>query len=132
MPKTLLLIETDVLIDFSRGVEQSREQLRELEADHILAISVITQLELMVGCENKQEFKSLQEFLADFEILQLNNAISEKAVELFEEYRLSHGVLIPDMLIASSALTYEIPILSKNRKDFRFLKGLKLLKYKVQ
>ncbi len=80
MAKTLLLIDTDVLIDFSRGVEQSRKQLRELEADHILAISVITQLELMVGCENKREFKSLQEFLADFEIVQLNNAISEKAV----------------------------------------------------
>ena len=132
MAKTLLLIDTDVLIDFSRGIEQSREQLRELEADHILAISVITQLELMVGCKNKREFNSLQEFLTDFEILQLNNAISEKAVELFEGYRLSHGVLIPDMLIASTALTFEIPLLSKNRKDFRFIKDLNLIKYKIQ
>lgn len=95
MAKSLFLIDTDVLIDFSRGIEQSREQLRDIETEHVLAISVVTQLELMVGCENKADFKSLQEFLDDFEIIHLNSSISEKAVDLFEEYRLSHGVLIP-------------------------------------
>jgi predicted nucleic acid-binding protein len=132
MAESLLLIDTDVLIDFSRGIEQSREQLRELEKDHILAISVVTQLELMVGCENKRAFKSLQKFLADFSILHLNSSISDKTVELFEKYRLSHGVLIPDMLIASTALTLEIPLMSKNRKDFRFIDKLDLVEYQVK
>jgi|SRR5699024_434994 len=131
MPKSLLLVDTDVLIDFSRGVEESREQLRDLEKDHVLAISVVTQLELMVGCENKRAFESLQKFLDNFNILHLNSSISEQAVELFEEYRLSHGVLIPDMLIASAALTLEIPLLSKNRKDFRFIDKLDLVEYRV-
>jgi len=60
----------------------------------------------------------LQDFLSDFEIIQLDRTISKIAVQLFENYRLNHGVLIPDMLIASSALSLEIPLLSKNRKDF--------------
>lgn len=132
MAKSLFLIDTDVLIDFSRGIEQSREQLRDIETEHVLAISVVTQLELMVGCENKADFKSLQEFLDDFEIIHLNSSISEKAVDLFEEYRLSHGVLIPDMLIASTALMLEIPLMSKNQKDFRFIDELKLIEYKVE
>jgi len=131
MAKILLLVDTDVLIDFSRGVEQSREQLRELEKNRVLAISVVTQLELMVGCENNRAFKSLQKFLDSFNILHLNSSISKQAVELFEEYRLSHGVLIPDMLIASTALTLEIPLMSKNRKDFRFIDKLDLVKYQV-
>src|SRR5690625_6288676 len=131
MAKNLLLVDSDVLIDWSSDVCSSDLQLRELEEDHVLAISVVTQLELMVGCENKKAFKSLQKFLDDFNILHLNSSISEQAVKLFEEYRLSHGVLIPDMLIASTALMLEIPLMSKNRKDFRFIDKLDLVKYQV-
>ncbi|MEX0685943.1 MAG: type II toxin-antitoxin system VapC family toxin [Balneolales bacterium] len=130
MIDNLLLIDTDVLIDFGRGVGKAREQLNDQESVNILTISVVTQLELMVGCENKADFKSLQSFLKNFEIIQLDNTISEKAVHLFEKYRLSHGVMIPDMLIASTAITFEIPLMSKNQKDYRFIKGLKLIEYK--
>lgn len=125
----MLIVDTDILIDFSRGIKQAKECIIELESDYRLAISVISQLELMVGCENKQDFKLLKIFLNEFEIIGLNSAISEKAVELFEKYRLSHGVMIPDMLIASTAITLDIPLISKNQKDFRFIKGLKLIDY---
>lgn len=131
MSTGLLLIDTDVLIDYSRGIEKTKGILKNLESDRILAISVVTQLELMVGCENKADFKSLQKFLSNFEIIQLSKSASEKAVDLFTKYRLSHGVLIPDMLIASTALTLEIPLLSKNRKDFHFIHKLKLIEYTV-
>jgi predicted nucleic acid-binding protein len=33
------------------------------------------------------------------------------------------------MLIASTALTLEIPLLSKNRKDFHFINKLELIEY---
>ncbi|MFH5832800.1 PIN domain-containing protein [Halalkalibaculum sp. DA384] len=79
----------------------------------------------------RPEFESLQEFLIDFEIIQLDSSVSQTAVEFFENYRLSHGVLIPDMFIASTALFLDIPLLSKNRKDFRFIDGLEMLKYKI-
>jgi len=128
----IILIDTDVLIDYSRGITQSRELLKDLGNNYKLAVSVVTQLELMVGCENKSEFKSLQKFLSEFEIIQLDSLISQTSVKLFEKYRLSHGVLIPDMLIASTALSLKIPFLSKNRKDFRFIKGLELLKYEIE
>jgi predicted nucleic acid-binding protein len=84
-----------------------------------------------VGCANKNEFQALQKFLVEFEIVQLNNRISLKAVELFEDFRLSHGVMIPDMLIAATAITLKIPLLSKNKKDFRFIDQLNLREYKV-
>jgi predicted nucleic acid-binding protein len=59
----------------------------------------------------------------------MSESTSEKAVDLFKKYRLSHGVLIPDMLIASTALTLEIPLISKNRKDFHFINKLELIEY---
>jgi len=129
MAKQFILVDTDILIDVSRGITQAIETLEELQQDHVLSISVVTQMELMVGCENKKEFKQLENFLKRFEIIQLSEGISAKAVELFKEYRLSHGVLIADMLIASTAITHEIELISKNQKDYAFIEDLELRKY---
>ncbi|MEX0810562.1 MAG: type II toxin-antitoxin system VapC family toxin [Chitinophagales bacterium] len=124
-----LLIDTDVLIDFSRGIEKAKSKIKTFEVDHTLSVSVVTQLELMVGCENKADFKALQKFLNNFDIILINHAVSERSVQLFEKYRLSHGVQIADMLIAATAIEYDLALLTKNQKDFRFIKDLKLLKY---
>lgn len=129
MTEQFILVDTDILIDVSRGITQAIKTLEELQRDYILSISVVTQLELMVGCENKKEFKQLEDFLKRFEIIQLSEGVSTKAVELFKEYRLSHGVLIADMLIASTAITHEMELISKNQKDYTFIKDLNLQKY---
>jgi hypothetical protein len=39
MATGLLLIDTDVLIDYSRGIEKTKGILKALESDHVLAIS---------------------------------------------------------------------------------------------
>jgi predicted nucleic acid-binding protein len=132
MDQPFVLIDSDILIDASRGIAQAIQILEEYNRTHILSVSVVTKLELMVGCENKEEFRELNTFLERFEIFHLSEAISQKAVELFEEYRLSHGVLIADMLITSTALCYEIELISKNQKDFRFIADLNLIKYSPQ
>jgi len=46
--------------------------LENLEKEKALSISVITQFELMAGCENKKEFRELESFLERFEILHLS------------------------------------------------------------
>ena len=55
--------------------------------------------------------------------------ISERAVELLRRYRLSHGLLVPDALIAATSLFWDIPFLTKNQRDYRFIEGLNLLPY---
>ena len=46
-----------------------------------------------------------------------------------KKYRLSHGLLIPDALIAATAIEADTPLVSKNQKDYRFIKDLQLLPY---
>ena len=86
-------------------------------------------MELIVGCRNKTELKQLDEFLEGFEIVNRDFDITRKSIELLKEYRLSHGLLIADSFIAASSLILDISLLTKNQKDFKFIKGLKLLKY---
>ena len=51
MADELFIVDTDILIDYSRGIEKAKASIVELETENRLAISVITQLELMVGCD---------------------------------------------------------------------------------
>jgi predicted nucleic acid-binding protein len=125
----LILIDSDVLIDVSRGVPEALNTLQRIETDDEPAISVITQMELTVGCRDLRELRSLGKFLETFSLFKLNEAISDLAIDLLRRYRLSHGLLLADSLIAASALVHDVPFVSKNSKHFRFIDGLTLLSY---
>ena len=125
----LVVIDTDILIDVSHKNDKSISYLENLEANYQIAVSLITQMELMVGCRNKQESVVLDRFLKRFQVIKLNGSISNIAVNLLRQYRLSHGLLIPDALIASTALYLNRGFATKNQRDYRFIENLKLLPY---
>ncbi len=128
MPE-LIIVDTDILIDVGKDDKIAVKRLEKEETRTAVTISIITKMELIVGCRNKKELQALDKFLNRFEILSVNEEIAEKAMELLRKYRLSHGLLIADSLISATALIYESPLLSKNQKDYRFIKGLNLLSY---
>ncbi|HFE67659.1 MAG TPA: type II toxin-antitoxin system VapC family toxin [Chloroflexi bacterium] len=124
-----MVIDTDILIDTSRGVEYAIDFLSDLESQFELSISVVTQMELIVGCRNKAELHNLAKFLKRFRVIKLDRNISDQTVSLLTEYRLSHGLLIPDALIAATAITWTYPLVSKNQRDYRFITDLDLMPY---
>ena len=124
-----LLVDTDILVDAGRGDARALSRLNQ-EAQHgSLGVSTVTCLELLVGCRNKQEQAQTERLLQHFQSVPLDPAVSDTAVDLLRRYRLSHGLLIADALIAATALAGNIPLLSKNQRDFRFIAGLTLLAY---
>lgn len=57
----------------------------------------------------------------------LDTDISETAITLLGTYRLSHGLLIADSLIAATAMVHSQPLFSGNAKHFSMIAGLVLL-----
>lgn len=84
-------------------------------------------MELVIGCRNKSELQKLNEFLKNFQIISLDVEISKNALELLKKFRLSHGLLIADSLIAATALTYNLPLATRNVRDFKFIPKIQLL-----
>ena len=125
----LTIFDTDILINVGRGETEAINCLQNYAQTSAPAISIITQMELIVGCRDKKELHSLTKFLKQFQILEINKSISAKSVALLEQYRLSHGLLIPDALIAATAIEADESFITKNQKDFRFISKLKLLPY---
>jgi hypothetical protein len=125
----MLLIDSDIIIDGARGNEQAIEFLGKNALQHVLAISTITHLELLAGCRNSREWTLTQATVHQFAELELTPEISRLAVTLFDNYRLSHGIAMADSLIAATALSHGIPLVSKNQRHFRYIENLNLSPY---
>lgn len=124
-----VVVDTDILIDVGRDIEQAVNYLDALVEQMALAVSVVTEMELIVGCRDKAELRKVERFLRRFHVLPVTEIVSAQGVELLKEYRLSHGLLIADALIAATALSSNAFLASKNQRDYRFITDLKLLPY---
>ncbi len=124
-----MFVDTDIFIDVGREISKTILYLQELESNFNIAICSVVQMELIAGCQNKQELRKVERFLERYEIVRINERISDMAVELLREYRLSHGLLIADAIIAATAIFFSESLASKNQRDYRFIDGLDLLPY---
>jgi len=127
--KSLVLVDTDILIDAGRNDSAAIQYLDNAQEQYTLAVSAVTQMELIVGCRNKAELRVLDKFLERFRIITINEVVTEHAIELLRKYRLSHGLLIADALIAATAMASNDLFVTKNQRDYQFISGLNLLPY---
>lgn len=125
----MILLDSNILIRFSRGDDQTAKWLETSGTVNELAISVITALELLLGSRDKRHLNDIKQFLRRYTTIQLDEDISRRATSLIETYFLSHGLQLADSLIAATALVHGYELATLNTKDFRFIDGLKLADY---
>ncbi len=125
----MVLVDSDILIQFSRHDDKAAAWLDKTSDSTKLVISVITEIELIIGSRDKTHLKEVRQFLSKFEIIHIDEEISRRASELIEKYCLSHRLQLPDALIAATALELSCDLATINRKDFRQIEGLRLADY---
>jgi len=111
-----ILVDTDVLIDFLRKQETARILLEKASQAADLYLSVVTLAELLAGMRPSEE-KATEGLIQGFSILQVNEKIARRAGALRHHYK---KVLLPDCLIAATALEEDCLLLTGNRKDYPF------------
>jgi len=118
-------VDTDVLIWYLRGNEKARDVI---ENNPGFSISVVTYMELVQGMRNQRELKELRRALRDWkvEIQYIDEEISSKAMFLVERHFLSDSMRLADALIASTALTNGISILTANDKHYKVVNQLEV------
>ncbi|MCC7309301.1 MAG: type II toxin-antitoxin system VapC family toxin [Acidobacteria bacterium] len=124
-----IIVDSDILILVSRDDPTAVLFVENLEKTRGVAISAVSAFELVIGSLNKTDQASIAKFLSRFEHIHIAEDISETALKLLERYRLSHGLLMADALIAATALLNDLEFVTRNTKDFRFIDGLKLVEY---
>jgi predicted nucleic acid-binding protein len=69
----------------------------------------------------------MKKVLKYYDVLHFDQEISEKAIQLIDNYKLSHNLQIPDAIIGATALVHNIPLFTYNLKDFQFMPNLSLV-----
>jgi predicted nucleic acid-binding protein len=121
------LLDTTVLVDLTRGSVEAAQFLdREFTSGDPPLISIVSAMELLVGCRDQLEVERMQKTLSGFAIIQLTPAISQQAYGLIAQYGRSHGLVIPDALIAATAMVEGLPLVTHNDRHFQMINGLEL------
>jgi predicted nucleic acid-binding protein len=130
MAKKQVVCDTDVMIDYwdissKRHMNTKHIVENEIGLNNVM-ISAITKMELLMGASNKAEETKIKKKLLRFNTALLNSDITTEAIDLFEHYRLSHGLAIPDCLIAATAKVMNLELFTYNLKDYKFINKLGL------
>ncbi|EDP72988.1 type II toxin-antitoxin system VapC family toxin [Hydrogenivirga sp. 128-5-R1-1] len=121
----MIILDTNIIIELLKGNTETKELLKNINEENF-AISIITSMELYYGAINKRELNKIKKFLKSFNLLVINEEISKIALDLIEKYSKSHGLEIPDALIAATSIYYDVPLLTYNKKDFKYIETLQL------
>jgi hypothetical protein len=125
----MVLCDTNILISVFSGRKDTIEQLDKIGTNNII-LSAVTVMELYQGMTNKKELLAMKKNIRFYDVLEIDERISEKAVQLMDLYNLSHNLQIPDAIIGASAIIYQFDFYTYNLKDFQFMPNIKL--YQLQ
>ena len=118
------LTDSDILIDASHHLPDAVAFLAAQRAARAITISIISAMELIVGCRNKAELTRVRQFLQQVSIVPIGPSASQTAYQLMDSYFLSHGLLIADSLIAATAMERGLTLYTKNTRHLQMIPRL--------
>ena len=105
------VFDTNILVDFLNGIPQA---LPEIDRHESRFISIMTWIEVLVGCRNDVDEAAARNFMREFTVVDVPSRIAERAVTIRRERRLK----LPDAVVLATALEMDCPLLTRNTKDF--------------
>jgi|SRR3990170_3733775 len=119
------LLDTNVFVDHLRGHPPAVAFFQELRGAADVAFSSLSEAELLAGKANddREVRATLLRFLRQWTKVAVSNPIAMLAGDIVRDHRLE----VPDAIIAATALHTRSQLVTKNTKDFRRVRGLRVL-----
>ena len=126
-----MIVDTDVLIWYSRGCQSAIDAIHNLDG---FSLSVVTYIEIIQGVRNKKELNVFKKALGilNAQVVQIDALTSTKAMFYVEQYALSHSMELADALIGASAVIKQMPLFTGNEKHYKHLPEIKIQKFHVK
>ena len=117
------LVDTNVFVDHLRGHPAAVVFFEGLRGANDVAFSSICETEMLAGRANAVPSvrSALLRFLQRWKKLDVSNPIALRAGDLVR----THGLSVPDAIIAATAIHHKAELVTRNTKDFRRVKGLR-------
>jgi len=124
MERARYLIDTNSIIDYiGKKMPESGMLFLDTVIDNIPNISVITKIELLGFNASDKDEALLLSFTDDSVIFDLSDDIVNQCITL----RKKHKIKLPDVIIAATALTFNLQLITRNTRDFDGIDGLTII-----
>lgn len=124
MARIKLLIDTDIFIDYLKGVSPAKAVFRSRDID--IYCSILTKKELLSKPGLKDsERKKIIGILRDLKTISIDPDISLKYSDLLAKHH-DNRLQPPDAIIAATAWSKKLPLLTRNRRHFSYIEEIKL------
>ncbi len=120
----MIFLDSDVIIDLLRKYSPATSWFDSLDDNETMALSGFVVMELIQGCQNKEQQRRLQRDLVFYEIIWLSPDNCNEALEIFTQYHLSHNAGLIDILIGQTAVALNVPLYTFNQKHYQFIPNL--------
>jgi tRNA(fMet)-specific endonuclease VapC len=122
----LVVVDTDLLVDFLRGKGAGVVLVRTLLVEHRLRLTAVTGFELRVGTDFVTRRDEILRLFRS-RTLPLDLASALRGGEVAAALRaLGQGIGFADSLQAGICLRHDLPLATRNRKHFDRIPGLPL------
>jgi predicted nucleic acid-binding protein len=121
------LLDTNVLSKIFYGDVRVKEFVESIDA----GIETVVYIESIQGSISKKDKQLIKKSLAQLKYYPLTSDIALSAIELIDKYSSANGLFLADALIASTALSYDLVLVTYNTKHFRFIEGLTVFEPKL-
>ena len=115
-----MLIDSNIII---YAAKSEHADLRRFIAEHGPAVSAISYVEVGYHGLTELERHYFEAFFAAAPVLPLSANVLEQAVKLRQRQKMT----LDDSLVAATALTYHLTLVTRNTKDFDWMTDLSLL-----
>ncbi len=116
------LPDTDVLVDFFRGIPQAVAFVKAHSPRMILSSVVIA--ELYAGVKGNTEQTALDNFVSLFRVVPVTSEIAKTGGLFKRDYGRSHGVGLADAIIAATCEAEDALLKTLHIRHYPMIKGL--------
>lgn len=122
----MIVADTDVLIDFFTAKGEANKVERLLDSG-VLVTTVISRFELLSGAKSLKQRARIMDFLDAVPSLTLDDSAADSGSEIRRALeRTGASIGMADSLIAGIVITHRGTLLTRNRRHFERVPGLKL------
>ena len=119
------LVDTDVIINYLKGKDKSKEFLmRIIDGEVVGFFSVITEAELLSGAKDVKDEASIYAVLDVMEAIEVEREIAITAGRFRRKYYAAYNTELPDAIIAATAKERRLILATANERHFRMFEEI--------
>ena len=124
-----MVADTGIFIEHLRAKDKLSTTLYKISESTEIYVSAVTMYELYIGATTKDKEKDVIAITENFTVLPFTDAVAKKAAELYHKLRVSNQMIeFRDIFIAATCIVHELPIVTLNKKHFKRIDELKILR----